>query len=111
LRWTAAFYRDTLGLKTRDLVGHDGPFVIAEAGGTLLIFFQKQVKPGHTPLVVFTLDSGIDDVVEQLASKGVEIVLPVSPAPDGGLSSDFLDPDGHVLSVYQPAGAPRRRQA
>jgi hypothetical protein len=27
--------------------------------------------------------------------------------PDGGLSADFLDPDHHMLSVYQPSGAPR----
>ena len=55
-----------------------------------------------------------DDVVgrefaEALAAKGVEIVVPVSEAPDGGLTMDFLDPDRNALSLYQPAGAPRRR--
>ena len=29
-------------------------------------------------------------------------------SPDGGLSLDFLDPDGNVLSLHQPAGAARR---
>jgi predicted enzyme related to lactoylglutathione lyase len=107
---SAAFYREVLGLKTREVPGHDGPFLIAEAGTTLLIFFRKEEKVGRTPLVVFTLDGGIDDLVEQLAAKGVQIVLPVSPAPGGGFSADFLDPDGHILSFYQPEGAPRRQK-
>jgi len=46
-------------------------------------------------------------VVEALAAQGVEIVVPVSPTPDGGLSADFLDPDGHVLSYYQAGDAPQ----
>jgi len=57
---------------------------------------------------VFTLEKGgIDNLVEQLARKGVEIVVPVSEAP-GGWTSDFLDPDGHVFSFYQSEKAPRR---
>ena len=43
----------------------------------------------------------------------VKIVLPpgeaLPEAPDGGLSLDFVDPDRNLLSLYQPAGAPRRR--
>lgn len=105
---TREFYADVLGLKVNEVPGHHGPFLLAEAGGTLLIFFKKVEKVGRTPLVVFTLERGIDDLVEQLAAKGVQIVLPVSVAPDGGLSADFLDPDGHVLSLYQPQGAPRK---
>ena len=106
---TGRFYRDVLGLQTNTIPGGDhGDFLMAEASGTLLIFFKREEKPGRTPLVVFSLAGGIDDVVQQLAAKGVEIVLPVSPAPGGGHSADFLDPDGHVLSLYQPEGAPRR---
>jgi len=109
LKRTAAFYRDVLGLATREIPDRDhGNFLMAEAGTTLLIFFQKQEKVGRTPLVVFTLERGIDDLVAALAAKGVQIVLPVSEAPGGGLSADFLDPDAHVLSFYQPEGAPRR---
>lgn len=56
-----------------------------------------------------------DDLVHEtllaaLAGKGVEIVVPpVSEAPDGGLTLDFLDPDGNLLSLHQPQGASRRR--
>lgn len=103
------FYRDTLGLPVVAIDGHDGPFAHAELGETSLVFIQRAAKPGDSPVVVFALDGGIDDTAEALAERGVEIVVPVSEAPDGGLTFDFLDPDGNVLSAHQPAGAPRRR--
>lgn len=108
LKRTEAFYRDTMGLKTQSFPTHAGPMMLAEAGAVTLVFLQHPEKPGRTPIVVFTLDGNIEDVVESLAAKGVQIVVPVSEAPDGGLTSDFLDPDGHVLSVHQPPGAPNR---
>ena len=55
------------------------------------------------------LFEGIDDYADKLASRGVEIVVPVSESPDGGLALDFVDPDRNMLSLYQPEGAPRRR--
>ena len=58
---------------------------------------------------MFSVDDGIDDCLDALVSKGVEIVTPVSDAPDGGLTFDFLDPDRNVLSVHQSGQAPRRR--
>jgi len=103
---SVAWYRDALGLAPRVLQGHDGPFALATAGSIELVFIQRDEPAGRTPVVVFRLQSGIYDVVESLAAKGVEIVVPVSETPDGGLSADFLDPDRHVLSVYQPAGEP-----
>lgn len=104
-----AFYRDTLGLPVQAVDGHDGPFGIGEVGELTLVFIARSVRAGESPVVVFSLDGGIDDYAEALAARGVEIVVPVSEAPDGGLSLDFVDPDRNVLSLYQPAGAPRRR--
>lgn len=104
-----AFYRDTLGLPVQAVDGHDGPFGVGEVGGLTLVFIARQVRAGESPVVVFNLDGGIDDYAEALAARGVEIVVPVSEAPDGGLSLDFVDPDRNVLSLYQPAEAPRRR--
>ena len=105
-----AFYRDTLGLSVDALDGHDGPWAMGEVGGLVLVFLPNpQARAGDTPVVVFSLDGGIDDYAEALAAKGVEIVVPVSEAPDGGLSVDFVGPDRNVLSLYQPAGAPRRK--
>lgn len=103
------FYRDTLGLPVQAVDGHDGPFGIGEVGDLTLVFIARSVRAGDSPVIVFSLDGGIDDYAEALAARGVEIVVPVSEAPDGGLSLDFVDPDRNVLSLYQPAEAPRRR--
>ena len=104
---TAAFYDQVLGLKTAREEGHDGDYLMAQNGDLFLVFIQGEEAPGRSPVVVFGLEGGIDDIVESLTSQNVEIVVPVSEAPDGGLTSDFLDPDGHVLSLYQSAGMPR----
>jgi predicted enzyme related to lactoylglutathione lyase len=108
LERTATFYEDILGLNIEWLPGHDGPFVMAQAVNTRLIFFKGEEKPGKTPIVVFAVNEGIDNLVEDLAKKGVQIVLPVSDAPGGGWTSDFLDPDQYILSFYQPPGTSRR---
>jgi predicted enzyme related to lactoylglutathione lyase len=89
--------------------GHDGPFAIAQVGELVLVFIARPAKAGDTPVVVFGLDGGIDDYADGLVKKGVEIVVPVSETPDGGLSLDFVDPDRNMLSLYQPASAPRRK--
>lgn len=105
LERTVAFYRDILGLEIRRLKASEADeehdFVIADAGEVSLVFFEGNQVPGRTPIVVFGLNSGIEEIVDNLARQGVEIVLPVSDAPGGGLTADFLDPDGHVLSFYQ----------
>lgn len=106
---SVAFYRDTLGLPVNAIDGHDGPFALAEVGGLTLVFIVQAVRPGESPVVVFSLDGGIDDYAEALAGRGVEIVVPVSESPDGGLSLDFVDPDRNVLSLHQDAGLPRRK--
>lgn len=104
-----AFYRDTLGLPVDAVDGHDGPFAMAQVGELTLVFIPREVPVGQSPVIVFGLEGGIDDYAAALVAKGVEIVLPVSETPDGGLSLDFVDPDRNVLSLYQSADAPRRR--
>lgn len=106
---SVVFYRDTLGLPVEPLDGHDGPFAMGEVNGLALVFIPRPARAGESPVVVFSLDGGIDDYADALAGKGVEIVVPVSESPDGGWSMDFLDPDGNVLSLHQPAEAARRR--
>ncbi len=109
LQRTMTFYQDALGLSISIIAGHDGSFGTSNVGDLELVFVESDEKPGRSPIVVFGLNGGIDDVVEGLTKQGVEIVTPVSEAPDGGLTADFGDPDGHILSVHQPAGAPRRK--
>lgn len=111
---TEAFYRETLGLTLTRMPGEPGEsdgadWLMGElAGNVSILFFQAPGTRGDSPIPVFELaDGGIEGVVENLASKGVTIVTPVSHAPDGGLTADFADPDGHVLSLYQePDKAP-----
>ena len=102
---TAAFYGDVLGFDLQRHGTPDGPMLTAssEAGGPELVFVVADEPPGRSPVVVFGLSDGIERAVEALAEHGVEIVSPVGHAPDGGLTADFADPDGHVLSYYQPA--------
>lgn len=110
---TEAFYRDVLGLSVQRM-GDDGSgsdWLLASVENNVdLIFFKAESRPGNTPIVVFELaEGGIDDVVSGLAEKGTTIVTPVSHAP-GGWSSEFSDPDGHVISVYQSETEPRSRR-
>jgi glyoxylase I family protein len=97
---TAAFYRDVLGVDVQVREAHDEPFASADVGDFTLVFFQRDEVPGKSPILVFSIEHGINEAVEALAEQGVEILVPVSEAP-GGLSADFLDPDGYVLSYYQ----------
>lgn len=102
-----SFYRDTLGLPVNAIDGHDGPFAMADVGELTLVFIVQPGTPGDSPVVVFSLDGGIDDYAEKLSAQGVEIVVPVSESPDGGLSLDFVDPDRNLLSLHQGPDLPR----
>jgi glyoxylase I family protein len=109
---TEAFYRDVLGLAVQrmDDDGHGNPWLTAKTANDVeLIFIKQESRPGNTPIVVFEIaKGGIDDMVSELAGKGVTIVTPVSHAP-GGWSAEFKDPEGHVLSMYQSEDKPRKR--
>lgn len=108
-----SFYRDVIGLDVQNM-GDDGEgndWLMARTSNDIeLIFFKQESRPGNSPIIVFDLaEGGIDDVVSELAEKGVTIVTPVSHAP-GGWSADVADPDGHAISMYQTEEAPRSRR-
>jgi glyoxylase I family protein len=102
-----AFYAKTLGL-TFEVTDFEGGYLQARLPGDVeLVFLAGKATPGTTPQVVFGLaKGGIDSMVASLAAAGVELVTPVSEAP-GGWSSEFKDPDGHVLAFYQDGALPR----
>lgn len=107
---TEKFYRDVLGLDVQRM-GDDGQgndwLMATLANAIELLFFKQESRPGNSPIIVFDVpDGGIDDIVAKLAEQGVTIVTPVSDAP-GGWSSEFADPDGHTLSMYQGEELPR----
>lgn len=105
---TELFYNETLGLGLERMDGAEPYWLQGHIeNGPDLIFFQQAGKRGDTPALVFELeDGGIDDVVAELAQKGVSMVTPVSEAP-GGWSADFLDPDGFGLGLWQSEAMPR----
>jgi len=105
---TEAFYRDALGITLERQEGAEPFWLQAHVpNGPDLIFFQQEGRRGDTPAIVFELgEGGIDDIVAELAAKGVTIVTPVSEAP-GGWSADFLDPDGFGLGLWQSGEQPR----
>ena len=102
-----AFYAKTLGL-TFEVTDFEGGYLQARLPGDVeLVFLAGKATPGTTPQVVFGLvKGGIDSMVASLAAAGVELVTPVSEAP-GGWSSEFKDPDGHILAFYQDGALPR----
>jgi len=105
---TERFWRDVVGLDLQRIEDGGEEFLVAPtAGGIDLIFFVRDRRPGVSPIIVFTLEEGgIDDLAAALVEQGATIVTPVSHAP-GGWSGDYADPDGHVLSLYQPVEKPR----
>ncbi len=106
---TQRFYREHLGLDFQRLGDDDGAFLMASIGSDIEIMaFTGDPKPGNSPNVVFNLpDGGIDTIIASFAAAGIEIVTPVSPAPDGWFA-DFRDPDGHTVSFYQSDKLPRK---
>lgn len=104
---THRFYSETLGF-VFEVADFEGGYLQARAPGDVeLVFLPGQVPRGATPQVVFGLaKGGIDTMVASLAEAGVEIVTPVTEAP-GGWSTEFKDPDGHILALYQPGALPR----
>jgi predicted enzyme related to lactoylglutathione lyase len=102
------FYRQHLGFEFERFEDeHGSAGLMTRIGTTELMVFRGEPKPGNTPGVVFSLpDGGLDTLIEQLAGAGIEIVTPVSEAP-GGWYSDFRDPDGQIISFFQPGDKPR----
>lgn len=108
---TEQFYKNIIGIDVqRQPGGDEGDWLLAILeNGVQLMFFEGEESIGKSPIIVFELEEGyIDDLVDEMAKEGVEMVTPVSEAP-GGWSTEFLDPDGHPLSLYQGEHLPRKK--
>jgi len=101
------FYAETLGL-TFEVEDFENGYLQARLPGDVeFVFLRGEAPRGATPQVVFGLaKGGIDGLVASLAAAGVELVTPVTEAP-GGWSTEFKDPDGHILALYQDGALPR----
>jgi len=104
---THRFYAKTLGL-TFEVEDFENGYLQARLPGDVeFVFLRGEAPRGATPQVVFGLaKGGIDGLVASLAAAGVELVTPVTEAP-GGWSTEFKDPDGHILALYQDGALPR----
>ena len=104
---TEAFYRDVLGLAVRRMGEPPEQILLSDLGPMTLVFIPGDEPRGRSPIPVFNVGSDdIARIVDLLTERGVEIVAPLQHAPDGGLTADFLDPDGHMLSVYKAPAEP-----
>ena len=103
LERTRDFYRDVLGIDLGVLGEGDDRILTGASGDVSLVFFPDPTStPGTAgPVAVFELADGIEAAVAALLEHNVEIVTPLTHAPDGGLTADFRDPTGYVLSYYQ----------
>lgn len=105
---TEAFYSDVFDLGLERMEGAEPYWLQGRLeNGLEILFFEMEGQRGSSPSLIFDMpEGGIDDIIAQLAEKGVNIVTPVSEAP-GGWSADFLDPDGFSLGLWQSGELPR----
>lgn len=54
----------------------------------------------HGPLVYFTFDGKLDDVVQRVEQAGGKIVIPKSAMGEAGFYATFKDTEGNVLALH-----------
>ena len=114
------FYGNTLGLNVSLIPGMEdsGMFDLNLAGGSRVLLYQR---PSHEPAAYTVLNvvvSNIDTAIDDLVSKGVQILryegfnqddkgvmrgLSVNQGPD---IAWFTDPAGNIISVQQETASP-----
>ena len=104
------FYGETLGLKTEVLDETNGLLSLHHPGDRDTLVYQK---PDFVPATYTVLNfpvSNIDDVVDQLAAKGVSFERyegfdqddkGIARGDDGPNIAWFKDPSGNILSVLE----------
>jgi hypothetical protein len=113
-----AFYRDVLGLRQLSPPGAD-PMAFGAGNGTMIMLSElRNRQPPPYPVVSFLVE-GIDDIVRDLADRGVEFVAldvtsfaGVEGIRDGHIidfgvvrSTWLRDSEGNLLALNQLAAA------
>lgn len=124
LERSLAFYRDGLGLPTEGIIGREfehGAVAFFDLAGGLKLAIWAQDDIAHdtglakTPVspTSFTLGHNVasrdevDEVMEQAARAGAEIIKSAQATFYGGYAGYFRDPDGHLWEVvWNPANVP-----
>jgi catechol 2,3-dioxygenase-like lactoylglutathione lyase family enzyme len=114
-----AFYRDVLGLQQLSPPGAD-PMAFGAGNGSMIVLSElRDREPPPYPVVSFLVE-GIDDIVRELADRGVEFVTPdaesfagVEGVRDGHVidfgvvkSTWLRDSEGNLLALNQLAVSP-----
>ena len=113
LERSTKFYAETLGWK---LARPQEGIAFFQAGGVVLALFPREelakdalVDSARGDAAGFTLaynaqsESEVDQIIDELKSKGVKIVKEPQKVFWGGYSSYFADPDDHRWEVaYNP---------
>lgn len=102
------FYGETLGIETELLDEENGLLTLHLAGGRdTLVYLSPGFTPASYTILNFSVDD-IDEAVEQLAARGVELERYEGLDQDekgisrrGPSIAWFKDPAGNVLSVLQ----------
>jgi predicted enzyme related to lactoylglutathione lyase len=101
------FYGDTLGLDTEVLDETNGLLMLKHAGGrNTLVYRKPDFVPATYTVLGFTVDD-VDDAVDKLTERGVEIERYEGfdqdekgiARGDGPNIAWFKDPAGNILSV------------
>lgn len=108
-----AFYCDVLDFELDKHVPEQPPFVFASVrGGGIEIFLNdyntviqeypafKDVPLGGT-LTLFLIMQGIDELYEEVRSKGRKIVMPIETKFYGVREFAIADPDGYLLTLAE----------
>lgn len=107
---SAAFYRDVVGLEP---IADFGSYAEFEWGNLILGLRQRDnavrqygdavapARSGASHQVTVTVED-VAAFADRLASRGAEILQPLTDQAWGMRSTTFRDPDGHVVEVCQP---------
>ncbi|MBI3894689.1 MAG: VOC family protein [Acidobacteria bacterium] len=116
LEKSLAFYRDSLGLPTKGIVGteYEGGAVVFFhlRGGLILALYPKKelakdanIVPSPATPAEFSIGHNVkmkeevDAVMEQAKKAGATITKPAQDTFWGGYAGYFQDPDGHLWEI------------
>lgn len=103
MKKSVAYYKDMMNLTpeeesdswtTFNLNGHRICLHLAEANAEI-----------DGKGVLITNVKGLEAVVAEMKSRGVEFMMDIHQVCEGGYSADFKDPSGNVLSLFEFRGA------
>jgi len=100
LKKAARFYEETLGLEKKY---EFSSYVGFECGGVEIgLISNPKGKAQHEPsATVELLVSSVDEVYEELKTKGVRFSKEVHEETWGGKQAAIEDPDGNILEITQ----------